>query len=1376
VLIQNQSAVARRRLARRLPRLSSALVVSFLAVGYSQTAAAAVTHTYVPSVSENITRGVPSGPAPGPIGDQTHLLGDSRHLWATEGLPTAPGSRTAKFDAASGEYAGVAIVPEGEVSDPTEGVAVAGTGEAEKIYIGAVKGSQSVVAVFDAQGKLLGTWSGAHTVNKSFGEIGGENVGLVDGVAVDRSGNPTTTNDIYVLTRAKETSPAVNVVDVFTPGVGGEEGEAVGEITGTCATPGVCSGNEVIPFERPDSVAIGAGGDVFVVDGTLGKCGERLAKCAVDVFEPVSGFPGVYSFLFSITGTPAGEFLDPLAVATDVSSGNIYVAEGATREVDEFDPAGKLIGRIKEAAPHEPFHNLRAVGVDPLSGNVFVGDFDEARLERKTDAFGPDVKIPDVEVTEPPESLTPHSAVLRGAVDPVGAGAGEVSCEFDYGLTASLGKHVVCAQAVPDGDGNVPVVSEVVQGLVPDTTYHYRLAARNTNGANTGECPLDCGEFTTPGPGVFEQSVTEVAATSATLGGSVDPHGSPTSYFFQYSLADTANCEPQPGVCTDIPAAPGSPLGAGDQPVRVSQELQGLEPSTVYHYRLVAESKLSSGEPELFAGPDQTFTTQASGTSLELLDNRHWELVSPSNKHGGVIAGIEGAGLTQAAANGEGITYVTNRPIGTGAAGLDEQEQIISRRLVDSQWTSQNVSAPHAAAAGVAAGTPPVEYPMFSSDLGAAVLEPDGEYTSLGSCASPPDSERTPYLRHNLAECAGALGSFQPIATAAAGFEDVPAGTKFGGLPRHVTSDVRVVGAASDLSHVAVSSSVVLVKPPIPGETSVVGLYLWSATARPTEALQTISVLPDGKLVPGIAQLGSESIVTRNAISDDGSRVIWSEREGHLYLRDMALRKTVQVDTPEAGCEASEECGQGAVTPIFQGASSDGSSVFFTDAQRLTASAGKSSGNDLYVCEIRVIAGSPTCELTDLTGVSPGSHEGADVQGGILGASADGSAVYFVANGVLAAGAEPGTCHVQVVGGTCSLYLARRGSGGWEPAEVVATLGGEDWPDWKAEAGSGLSSLTARVSSSGRFVVFMSDRSLTGYDNRDAATGSPDEEVFLYDRDAGKVVCVSCDASGVRPKGLPFAELKEGLRGLGSNGLFSPEQGIAASVPAWSPSGLKIAFHQSRYLSDSGRVFFDSSEALVSQDINNNGDVYEYEPTKEGTCSSTSYAFVASAKGCVELISSGTAAGESAFMDAGESGNDVFFLTPERLVPGKDTDSARDIYDAHVCQSAADCSPEVELPSVCTTADSCRMPAGEQAGVFGAPASATSSGTGNLTPETGASKPGTTAKAKRLRAALKACHRLRLRRRRIACERAAHKRYEAHSIKRHLAFKRGPAR
>jgi hypothetical protein len=36
----------------------------------------------------------------------------------------------------------------------------------------------------------------------------------------------------------------------------------------------------------------------------------------------------------------------------------------------------------------------------------------------------------------------------------------------------------------------------------------------------------------------------------------------------------------------------------------------------------------------------------------------------------------------------------------------------------------------------------------------------------------------------------------------------------------------------------------------------------------------------------------------------------------------------------------------------------------------------------------------------------------------------------------------------------------------------------------------------------------MSERSLTGYDNRDAVSGLPDEEVYLYEGDEERGVCL----------------------------------------------------------------------------------------------------------------------------------------------------------------------------------------------------------------------------------------------------------------------------
>ena len=45
----------------------------------------------------------------------------------------------------------------------------------------------------------------------------------------------------------------------------------------------------------------------------------------------------------------------------------------------------------------------------------------------------------------------------------------------------------------------------------------------------------------------------------------------------------------------------------------------------------------------------------------------------------------------------------------------------------------------------------------------------------------------------------------------------------------------------------------------------------------------------------------------------------------------------------------------------------------------------------------------------------------------------------------------------------------------------------------------GLTGMTSRVSPNGEYQAFMSERSLTGYDNTDANSGVPDEEVYLYD-------------------------------------------------------------------------------------------------------------------------------------------------------------------------------------------------------------------------------------------------------------------------------------
>ena len=76
--------------------------------------------------------------------------------------------------------------------------------------------------------------------------------------------------------------------------------------------------------------------------------------------------------------------------------------------------------------------------------------------------------------------------------------------------------------------------------------------------------------------------------------------------------------------------------------------------------------------------------------------------------------------------------------------------------------------------------------------------------------------------------------------------------------------------------------------------------------------------------------------------------------------------------------------------------------------------------------------------------------------------------------------------------------------------------------------------MTARVSPDGRYLAFMSNRSLTGYDNVDAnpaAKGARDEEVYLYDAATKLLLCASCNPNGQPPHGV-FDTEKAG-EGLG---------------------------------------------------------------------------------------------------------------------------------------------------------------------------------------------------------------------------------------------------
>jgi hypothetical protein len=422
------------------------------------------------------------------------------------------------------------------------------------------------------------------------------------------------------------------------------------------------------------------------------------------------------------------------------------------------------------------------------------------------------------------------------------------------------------------------------------------------------------------------------------------------------------------------------------------------------------------------------------------------------------------------------------------------------------------------------------------------------------------------------------------------------------------------LAGSDDLSHLVFEEELALTPDAPVGYPGGDELYEWS-----DGQVKLVTILPDGTPVHGALagatrnygapsespeDIASNVAQSRHAVSADGLRIFF-EAEGALYMREGA-KKTVQVD--ESHGPGSGGGGK------FMVASADGARVFFTDDSRLTGDSTAEPGEpDLYEYD----AGSKT--LSDL---APGLAEPADVVG-VSDAAEDGSYVYVVAKGQLTA--SQSASGATATPGAANLYAIHNGS-----VTFVATLDTtQDECDWIASArcggGASSSGLSSRTSGNGRFLGFNSVQSLTGYDNTDAGTGTPDLEVFLYDAAADRLVCVSC-----RPDES------------------QPTAGAAIRWPsAPSKNGSWHMAYQQHNVSDSGQVFFETTEALVSRDGNGRTDVYEY------------------AGGGLDLVSSGTSEAGSHFLDATADGSNVFFSTRERLVP-RDQDALFDYYDARV--------------------------------------------------------------------------------------------------------------
>jgi hypothetical protein len=194
-------------------------------------------------------------------------------------------------------------------------------------------------------------------------------------------------------------------------------------------------------------------------------------------------------------------------------------------------------------------------------------------------------------------------ATLEAEINPNGADVSTTApneCLFEYTTVEAFNASIQTAPCTPAdlGSGRTGVSANAgLTGLEPNTTYYYRAAAKNSEGARQTDAIQ---EFRTlpPPPTVVTGEASSITAETATIAGTVNPGStgpnSETSYFFEYREKG----EPPQGLpgnffgcnspCFVVPSFPGGDAGQGTTDVSETASLTGLRPLETYHYRIAA--------------------------------------------------------------------------------------------------------------------------------------------------------------------------------------------------------------------------------------------------------------------------------------------------------------------------------------------------------------------------------------------------------------------------------------------------------------------------------------------------------------------------------------------------------------------------------------------------------------------------------------------------------------------------------------------------------------------------------------------------------------------------------------------------------------------
>lgn len=1012
-------------------------------------------------------------------------------------------------------------------------------------------------------------------------------------------------------------------------------------------------------FQRPEGLAVDpANGDIYVIDigadsirrfdssfapKPFTALGEELldgaggGACPVIAGDcdqtPQNGFsfdgPGAAQVAIDRSGS----------LLTD---GNVYVTDSSRHRVDVFAPTGKYLGQLSGFGS-ERFGEACGVTVEP-SGVVDVSDFSHEAVYRFQPSANPPLDsdaIGRLESTEPCELASGPDGSLF-----VAPRFGQISKLDSLGTALyQLGPFPARGLATEAGGGNLLTASG-------GTAYEYDVsgddearlvssfgAERFKSAGGVAAAPDGSRAYVSdpssgrvqvfgpavpaPAPGATLAPYQPMSATAAVLVGFVNPHGTQTAYHFEYGLRDCAIAS-----CQKLPVGEEAAAGSGADPVRVRQEVTGLQPGATYRYRLVAGNEGGTGGSEwgTFSALEQFLDKSCPNQDIrrrqhaELLpDCRAYERVStldPATRNGADV--LLDSQFARSASDGNAFEFSSTTGAGD-VLGLPLATDYLARRRPGEGWTVHGITPPQRAISSfeLNSGRVPRYLGEFSPDLSKGVFLSNSALSAEGENVR---GMLNLYLREDL--LSAGPGSYRLLSDA---FAPVEFDRLYAPVP---------AGSSADLSHVLFESTLDLT-PEAASLEAGPRLYEWV-----DGEVRMVAVLPadeGGEPTPAQAGRGASlGNYTTHVISEDGSRLVFTtppfEQFGAgagLYLRDDRRAGSADDDTVVRvnRSERADEDPRGPRPATFWTATPDLSQIFFTTSEALTDDASTESPGSakLYRYNAAAAAG----ERLTLLSVDRNREDGiTDGAAGAIGASADGEYVYFVASNQLLPGGPAGSAPRIYVWHDGAIREVAALDSKTEVENILGTSGWQQSSQW------------ARITPDGRHLLF-----LTG--------GSGAAGVYVYAADGvpGRLQCASCPQDRAAP---------------GSGADFNARS--RARI-------LRGNQHLNRAISDDGRfVFFSTAQQLAAEDRNGAEDAYRFD----------------TATGVAQPLTPGGLGVGSYFLEASPSGSDSFVATRSALV-ASDRDEAVDVYDARVgggfleaeegepaCASEQSCRPPQE--------------------------------------------------------------------------------------------------